>query len=73
MLQKIHIYTKNAYELKTKLLTALTRFPNSEPLATIARNMSPVARWQAQNDSASFGACQKQNSNILISLRVAYW
>lgn len=40
-------------------IVSLSRLPSSEPEATMARSMSPVARWQTQYVSASFGACRK--------------
>lgn len=39
-------------------MVALSLLPSSEPEATIALSMSPVAKWQTQYFSASRGACQ---------------
>lgn len=37
-------------------MVALSLLPSSEPEATMARSMSPVAKWQTQYFSASRGA-----------------
>lgn len=38
-------------------IVAFSFFPSSEPEATMALNISPVAKWQTQKFSANLGAC----------------
>lgn len=38
-------------------IVAFSFFPSSEPEATMALSMSPVAKWQTQKFSANLGAC----------------
>lgn len=41
-------------------MVSFSLFPSSEPEATMALSMSPVARWQTQYFSASRGACREK-------------
>ncbi len=42
-------------------MVSLSRWPSSEPDATMALSMSPVAKWHTQYFSASLGACGGRN------------
>lgn len=44
-------------------IVAFSFFPSSEPEATMALSMSPVARWQTQKFLANLGACGGENKN----------
>lgn len=47
-------------------MVSLSLLPSSEPEATMALNMSPVARWQTQYCSASRGACRERERSFRI-------
>ena len=42
-------------------IVAFSFFPSSEPEATMALSMSPVAKWQTQKFLANLGACGGQD------------
>lgn len=44
-------------------IVAFSFFPSSEPEATMALSMSPVAKWQTQKFSANLGACGGKDKN----------
>lgn len=47
-------------------MVSLSLFPSSEPEATMALSMSPVARWQTQYCSARRGACREEEAAEII-------
>lgn len=44
-------------------IVAFSFLPRSEPEATMALSMSPVAKWQTQKFSANLGACGAKDKN----------
>ncbi len=48
-------------------MVSFSRWPSSEPDATMALSMSPVAKWHTQYFSASLGACGGQNKTCGIN------
>lgn len=58
--RKVHreIMNRRAVTSLPESIVSLSLLPSSEPEATMALSMSPVARWQTQYFSASRGACR---------------
>lgn len=51
-------------------IVSLSLLPSSEPEATIALSMSPVARWQTQYRSASRGACGEEERSFVLNYKL---